>query len=83
MHQLCFVEMIINGSVVQARFEVGTLHIFVQTKLAKDLGLKITLSKIEVEAVNSKENKVMGVSSVVHVQLNEWKGHVNFGFSNG
>jgi hypothetical protein len=67
MHQLCFVEMIINGSVVQAHFEAGTLHIFVRTKLAKDLGLKITLSEIEVEAMNSKENKVMGFSSVVHV----------------
>jgi hypothetical protein len=46
--------------------------------LAKELGLKITTSKTEVKAVNSKEKKATRVSSLVHVQLDDWKGRANF-----
>lgn len=77
MHQLCFVDMIINGRAVQTLVDTGALRNFLWEQLAKDLVVKITASKKEVKVVNSKEKKETIFASLVHVQLDDWKRWAN------
>jgi hypothetical protein len=73
MHQLCYVDMIMNGRAVQTLVDRGVSCNFLWAQLAKELVLKITTSKKEVKVVNSKEKKETGFASLVHVQLDDWK----------
>lgn len=72
MHQLCFVDMIINGRAVQTLVDTGALRNFLWAQLANYLVVKITASKKEVKVVNSMEKKETGFASLVHVQLDDW-----------
>ena len=46
MHKFCSINMIINGRAVQALVDTGASHNFLWTELDRELGLKITSSKI-------------------------------------
>ena len=73
MNSLGFVDLIVHGKTIQALVDMGATHNFMTTWLAKEVGLMIFPSNIEVKAVNSRA-KVAGLVHDVPVQIKDWKG---------
>jgi predicted aspartyl protease len=70
--------MIINGRAFQALVDKGASHNFLRAELAKELNLKVTASKTEVKAMNSKAGKATRVASLVHVNFHMHSYVTNF-----
>jgi hypothetical protein len=78
IHQLYFVDLIINGRVVHALVDSGVSHNFLRTELASELELRVGLCRASIKALNSKDISIVGVSSTNHIQLDKWNGLVDF-----
>jgi hypothetical protein len=72
-HQLCFVDLIINGIEIQALVDSGALHNFLQVELASQLELRVGSCGASIKEVNSKATATTGVASTIHMQLDKWK----------
>jgi hypothetical protein len=77
-HQLCFVDLVINGRTMQALVDSGASHNFLKTEVVKELGLRVSPCGAAVKAVNSKARETTGVASSVHIRLDKWEGWANF-----
>ena len=75
--ELCFVEVILNGRLVQALVDTGASHNFVRTGLATEVGLRVQPCEASVKAVNSKATAATGVASNVRMRIGQWEGHSN------
>lgn len=76
-NRLGFVDLVIHGKTIQALVDTGATHNFMTTRLAKEAGLTMTPSNMEVKAVNSRA-KVAGVVYDVPVQIKNWDGQLDF-----
>jgi hypothetical protein len=56
-HQLCFVDLVINGRTMQALVDSGASHKFLKTEVEKELGLRVSPCRAAVKEVNSKEKE--------------------------
>lgn len=77
MNSLGFIDLIVHGKTIQALVDTGATHNFMTTRLAKEAGLMISPSDMEVKVVNSRA-KVAGLVHDVPVQMKEWKGQLDF-----
>ena len=77
MNSQGFVDLMVHGKTIQALVDTGATHNFMMTRLAKEAGLTITPSNMEVKAVNSRA-KVVGLVHEVPVQMKDWKGQLDF-----
>ena len=57
--------------------ESGATHNFVATSEASRLGLKLIDDDSRIKAVNSKAQRIQGISKAVILQVGEWKGKCN------
>jgi hypothetical protein len=77
-HHFCFLDLVITGRTVQALVDLGASHKFLKTKVAKEMGLKVSSCGVAVKEVNSKEKEVADVASSFHIRLDKWEGRENF-----
>ena len=77
MNSLGFVDLMVHGKTIQALVDTRATHNFMMTRLAKEVGLMIFPSNVEVKAVNSRA-KVAGLVHEVPVQIKDWKGQLDF-----
>ena len=70
MNSLGFVDLMVRGKITQALVDTGATHNFMTTRLAREVGLTILPSNMEVKAVNSKA-KVAGLAHEVPVQIKD------------
>jgi len=77
MNSLGFVDLIVHGKTIQALVDMGATHNFMTTRLAKEVGLMIFPTNVEVKTVNSRA-KVASLAHEVLVQIKDWKGQLNF-----
>lgn len=77
MNSLGFVDLMVHGKTIQALADTGATHNFMTTWLAKEVGLMIFPSNVEVKVVNSRA-KVAGLVHEVPVQIKYWKGQFDF-----
>eukprot|EP00253_Pinus_taeda_P023421 PITA_23421 len=54
MNNLGFVDLMVHGKTIQALVDTGATHNFMTTRLAKEVGLMIFPSNVEVKAMNSR-----------------------------
>jgi len=72
INSLGFMDLMVHGSTIQALVDTGSTHNFMMTLLAKEVGLMIFPSNVEVKAVNSRA-KVVGLAHEVPMQIKDWK----------
>eukprot|EP00253_Pinus_taeda_P034045 PITA_34045 len=72
MHSLGFVDLVVHGKTIQALVDTGATHNFMMTWLAKEVGLMIFQSYVEVKAVNSRA-RVAGLAHEVPVKIKDRK----------
>ena len=77
INSLRFMDLMVHGKTIQALVDTGATHNFMMTWLAKEVGLMIFPSNVEVKAVNSRA-KVVGLAHEVPVQIKDWKGQLDF-----
>jgi len=77
-HQLCFVDLIINGRMVQGLVDYDASHNFLWKELACVLGLRVWMCEASMKEINSKAKATIGVAYTIHIRLDKWKGHANF-----
>ena len=66
MNSLGFVDLMVHGKTTRALMDTGATHNFMTTRLAKEVGLMIFPSNVEVKVVNSRA-KVAGLAHEVPV----------------
>nr|TKS05961.1 hypothetical protein D5086_0000127890 [Populus alba] len=71
---LMYVKIEINGKGVTAMLDSGATHTFVADRMAKELGLRLSDSQTSMKAVNSKAQKIAGMSYDVPIVLDQWRG---------
>jgi hypothetical protein len=71
---LMYVEIGINGKDVNAMLDSGATHTFVANRLVKELGLRLSDSHTSMKAVNSKAQRIAGMSYDVPITLDQWRG---------
>ena len=77
INSLGFMDLMVHGKTIQALVDTGATHNFMTTRLAKEAGLTITPSNMEVKVMNSR-SKVVGLVHDVPVQIKDWKGQLDF-----
>lgn len=77
IHSLGFVDLVVHGKTIQALVNTGATHNFMMTRLAKEVGLMIFPSDVEVKLVNSRA-RVAGLAHEVPVQIKDWQGQLDF-----
>jgi hypothetical protein len=70
MNSLGFVDLMVRGKTTQALVDTRATHNFMTTRFAREVGLTILPSNMEVKAVNSKA-KVTGLAHEVPVQIKD------------
>ena len=68
IHSLGFVDLVVHGKTIQELVDTGATHNFMMTRLAKEVGLNIFPSNVEIKAVNSRA-RVAGLAHEVLVQI--------------
>jgi hypothetical protein len=71
---LMYVKIGINGKDVNAMLDSGATHTFVADRLVKELGLRLSDSHTSMKAVNSKAQRIAGMSYDVPIMLDQWRG---------
>jgi len=71
---LMYVKIGINGKDVNAMLDSGATHTFVADRLVKELGLRLSDSHTSMKAVNSKAQRIAGMSYDVLITLDQWRG---------
>ena len=74
---LMHVQVLINGISVKAMVDNGATHNFVATSEASRLDLKLVDDDSRIKAVNSKAQRIQGITKDVLLQVSEWKGKCN------
>ena len=70
---LMHVQVLFNGIRVKAMVDSGATHNFVATSEASRLDLKLVDDDSRIKAVNSKAQRIQGISKDVLLQVGEWK----------
>jgi len=71
---LMYVKIGINGKNVNAMLDSGATHTFVAYRLVKELGLRLSDSHTSMKVVNSKAQRIAGMSYDVPIMLDQWRG---------
>ena len=71
------VQVLLNGIRVKAMVDSGATHNFVATSEASRLDLKLVDDDSRIKVVNSKAQKIQGITKDVLLQVGEWKGKIN------
>ena len=71
LHSLGFLDLDILGKKVQALMDTGATHNFMTTNVAKEVGLQLLPTEVEVKAVNSR-TKVSGLENKVLIRIGDW-----------
>jgi hypothetical protein len=71
---LMYVKIGINGKDINAMLDSGATHTFVADRLVKELGLRLSDSQTSMKAVNSKAQRIAGMSYDVPIVLDRWRG---------
>jgi hypothetical protein len=58
--------------------DYGASHNFLKKELESELGLRVGSCGASIKVVNYKAKETTKVASIVHIQLDKWKGHVDF-----
>ena len=77
IHNLGFLDLVVHGKTIQALVDMGAMHNFMTTRLAKEVGLQIFPSDVEVKAVNSRA-KVARLAHKVPIQMKDWQVQLDF-----
>jgi len=77
MNSLGFVDLMVRGKTIPALVDTGATHNFMMTWLAREVGLMILPSNMEVKAVNSRA-KVASLAHEVPVQIKDWTSQLDF-----
>jgi hypothetical protein len=71
---LMYVKIGINGKDVNAMLDSGAIHTFVADRLVKEIGLSLSDNHTSMKAVNSKAQRIAGMSYDVPITLDQWRG---------
>jgi hypothetical protein len=71
---LMYVKIGIDGKDVNAMLDSCATHTFVADRLVKELGLRLSDSYTSMKAVNSKAQRIAGMSYDVPITLDQWRG---------
>jgi hypothetical protein len=71
---LMYVKIGINGKDVNAMLDSSATHTFVADWLVKELGLGLSDSHTSMKVVNSKAQRIAGMSYDVPITLDQWRG---------
>jgi hypothetical protein len=74
MDNLMYVKIGINGKDVNAMLDSGATHTFVADRLVKELGLRLSDNHTSMKALNSKAQRIVGMSYDVPIMLDQWRG---------
>jgi hypothetical protein len=74
MDNLMYMKIGINGKDVNAMLDSSATHTFVADRLVKELGLQLSDSHTLMKAVNSKAQRIAGMSYDVPITLDQWRG---------
>jgi hypothetical protein len=69
-----YVMIGINGKDVNAMLDSGATHTFVADRLVKELGQRLSDNHTSMKAVNSKAQRIAGMSYDVPITLDQWRG---------
>jgi len=69
-----YVNIGINGKDMNAMLDSGATHTFMADRLVKELGLRLSDSHTSMKAVNSKAQRIAGMSYDVPITLDQWRG---------
>jgi hypothetical protein len=73
-NNLMYVKIGINGKDANAMLDSGATHTFVANRLVKELGLRLIDSHTSMKAVNSKAQRITGMSYNMPITLDQWRG---------
>ena len=71
---MMYVNLGINGKDMNAMLDSGATQTFVAYRLVKELGLRLSDSHTSMKAVNSKAQRIAGMSYDVPITLDQWRG---------
>jgi len=71
---LMYVKIGINGKDVNAMLDSGATHTSVADRLVKELGLRLSDNHTSMKALNSKAQRIVGMSYDVPITLDQWRG---------